>query len=60
MKYETTDAAALHALLPIDLPHQRETEAGVELEQFLQMRWIMTAALLRSELRNGKTAPCES
>ena len=55
MKHTPMDDEASHGLLPIDLPCQRDLWAGAELEHFLQMRWRMTADLLRSELRNGET-----
>ncbi len=59
MKNALTDEQAYLALLPIDLPCQRDSGAGTELQQFIHMRWRMTAALLHRELHNQRSADCE-
>jgi len=42
--------------VPIDLPSRLDRMAGPELEQFIQARWMITAALLRQALQKRGAA----
>ena len=47
-------------VLPINLLNRLDSPAGPELEQFIQARWLMTAAILRQALQqNSSVWPAE-
>ncbi len=47
-----TNEESLVATTPINLPCRLDPAAGPEFEQFIQERWLITAALLRQALKN--------
>ena len=51
MKSTRTKKNAPMPVLPIDLRCRREAGAGAPLKQFIQARWRVTTALLRTSLR---------